>query len=64
VGRSIGLRHPTGDLYALCFDAMVEGRLDLTLAGIPRGTRLHAYRPRLQTPYCTAEAARRQRTSD
>lgn len=41
VGRSIGTTHPTGDLGQLCFAAMVDGRLDLTLAGIPRGTRLH-----------------------
>ncbi|HWA58699.1 MAG TPA: hypothetical protein VG692_15675 [Gemmatimonadales bacterium] len=41
VGRSLGTRHPTGDLGPLCFTAMIDGRLDLTLAGIPRGTHLH-----------------------
>jgi hypothetical protein len=46
VGRAIGTRHPSGDLARLSFDAMVEGRLDLTLAGVSRGTRL---RTRLTT---------------
>ncbi len=40
VGRAIGTAHPAGDLARLCFDAMVEGRLDLTLAGLPRGARI------------------------
>lgn len=40
VGRSIGESHPTGDLHWLCFEAMLNGRLDLTLAGISRGGRL------------------------
>ncbi len=40
VGRAIGVRHPNGNYGDLCYDAMVEGRLDLTLAGVPRGTRL------------------------
>jgi len=40
VGRSIGSAHRTGDLYRLTFDAMLAGRLDLTLAGIPRGSTL------------------------
>jgi hypothetical protein len=44
VGRAIGTRHPGGDFARLSFDAMVEGRLDLTLAGIPRGTRLRRIR--------------------
>lgn len=38
VGRDIGVNHPDGDLYEICFDAMMHGRLDLTLAGVvPRG---------------------------
>jgi hypothetical protein len=40
VGSSIATAHPTGDLYELCFDAMMQGRLDLTAAGVPRGRRL------------------------
>ncbi len=42
VGRSLGMQHSEGgDLYEICFDAMMAGRLDLTLAGIPRGRPLH-----------------------
>jgi hypothetical protein len=41
VGREIGLHHPSGDLYEICFEAMMHGRLDLTLAGVvPRGRSL------------------------
>ena len=40
VGRDIANDHPTGDLYQLCFDAMMEGRLDLSAAGVARGRRL------------------------
>jgi len=40
VGRDIANDHPTGDLYQLCFDAMVEGRLDLSAAGVARGRSL------------------------
>lgn len=40
VGRSIGVRNSGGNFGDLCYDAMVEGRLDLTLAGVPRGGRL------------------------
>jgi hypothetical protein len=41
VGREIGLHHPSGDLYEICFEAMLRGRLDLTLAGVvPRGRSL------------------------
>jgi len=40
VGRSIGVANPTGNYARLSFEAMINGRLDLTLAGIPRGTRL------------------------
>ena len=41
VGRSIGAADADSDLYELCFDAMVEGRLDLTDAGVARGRALH-----------------------
>lgn len=44
VGRSIGTAHPRGNFARLSFDAMVQGRLDLTLAGIPRGTVLRRIR--------------------
>lgn len=44
VGRSIGPAHTTGDLGRPCFDAMVQGRLDLTLAGVPRDTPLRRTR--------------------
>ena len=41
VGREIGLHQPDGDLYEICFDAMMRGRLNLTLAGVvPRGRAL------------------------
>ncbi len=40
VGRQIGLDQPSGDLYEITFDAMMRGRLDLTLAGVPRGRAL------------------------
>jgi hypothetical protein len=40
VGRSIGASDATGDLYQLCFDAMAEGRLDLSAAGVARGRSL------------------------
>jgi len=40
VGIAIARDHPDGDLYELCFDAMVEGRLDLTDAGVARGRAL------------------------
>lgn len=45
VGRAIGTRHRTGDLARLSYDAMIEGRLDLTLAAIPRGTHLRTSLP-------------------
>lgn len=38
VGRSIGNQYSEGqELYEICFDAMMAGRLDLTIAGVPRG---------------------------
>ncbi len=40
VGRSIGAADADSDLYELCFDAMVEGRLDLSAAGVARGRSL------------------------
>jgi hypothetical protein len=40
VGIAIARDHPDGDLYELCFDAMVEGRLDLSAAGVARGRAL------------------------
>ncbi len=40
VGRSIGAADADSDLYELCFDAMVEGRLDLSAAGVARGRAL------------------------
>lgn len=40
VGRDIGLHQPDGDLYEICFNAMMQGRLDLTLAGVARGRAL------------------------
>jgi hypothetical protein len=47
VGRQIGLDQPSGDLYEITFDAMMRGRLDLTLAGVPRG---RALVPRVSAP--------------
>ena len=48
VGREIGLHQLDGDLYEICFDAMMRGRLDLTLAGVvPRGRSLV---PRVMSP--------------
>ena len=44
VGRSIAIAHPRSDFARLSFDAMVQGRLDLTLAGISRGTVLRRIR--------------------
>jgi hypothetical protein len=41
VGSTIATHEdPEGDLYQQCFDAMMQGRLDLTAAGVPRGRRL------------------------
>jgi hypothetical protein len=64
VGRSIATRHRTGDLHQLCFDAVVGGRLDLTLAGIPKGTRLRTFRPPLQLPSREASLRLRQRAAE
>ena len=50
VGRSIGAGYPTGDLGQLSFDAMISGRLNLTLAGVPLGGRITRLLGDFQTP--------------
>jgi len=41
ITTGVGCFAAATSLYELCFDAMVEGRLDLSAAGVARGRSLH-----------------------